>query len=100
MEPVSVSAHAAQFLMAIQAHTDGDTHMRLRQSIDTGLSYYRYLRMTLGRRYSPSVVEFIQTSFYPFAQAVLDHFSAMFCAFFMLPWPHAEMTHTHLTRTF
>lgn len=100
MEPVSVSAHAEQFLTIIHSRTDTDAYRHLRQNIDTWLSYYRYLRMTLGRGYSPSVVELIGTSFYPFAQAVLDHFSATFCAFFVLPWPHAEMTHTRLTRTF
>lgn len=100
MEPVSVSAHVEQFLTAIHARAEAEAYLRLRQSMDTWLSYYRYLRMTLGRSYSPSVVEFIRTSFYPFAQAVLDHFSATFCAFFEFPWQHVEMTHMHLTRTF
>lgn len=100
MEPVSVSAHVEQFLTAIHARADADASMRLRQSMDTWLSYYRYLRMTLGRNYNPSVVELIRTSFYPFAQAVLNHFSATFCSFFQCPWQHVEMTHTHLTRTF
>jgi hypothetical protein len=79
---------------------DVDAAMRLRQSMDTWLSYYRYLRMTQGRHYNPSVVELVLTSFYPFAQAVLNHFSATFCSFFKFPWQHVEMTHTHLTRTF
>jgi len=100
MQPVSVSAHVEHFLTAMHARADAEAYKRLRQSIETWLSYHRYLRMTLGRSSSPYVVEFIRTSFYPFAQAVLDHCTATFCTFFELSWQHVEMTHTHLTRTF
>src|SRR5215470_16444235 len=100
MEAVSVSAHVAQFLTRLQDCADADAYMRLRQSIEMWLSYYRYLQMTPGRSYSPYVIEHIRTSFYPFAQAVLDHFTATFCAFFEFSWQPVEMTHTHLTRTF
>lgn len=100
MESIAVPARVAQFLTTIRARTDTEADFRLRQSIETWLSYYRYLRMTVERSYSPVLVEFMEKSFYPFTRAVLSHLTVTFCAFFGLPWQRAEMTHTHLTHAF
>lgn len=100
MDPVPATTSVEQFLTAMRTRTGAGADTELRQSMEQGLRYYRYLRIILNGGAPPSVVEFMEVNFYPFAQAVLDNFTVAFCAFFALPWLRAEMTHARLTRDF
>jgi hypothetical protein len=89
-----------QFLTAIREQWGANVDSALRPSIEKWLSYYEHLRKVHNGIYPLTVQEFMQTHFYPFAQAVLDHLTATFCAFFGLSWPRVDVNHTHLRHIF
>jgi hypothetical protein len=94
-----VATRIAQFLEALQAHSEADTAVHLSRSLTAWLSYYRVLDPVRGGA-NPSTAASLQRHFSPLAIALLDQVADTFCHFFALSWIHAERTHTRLTRAF
>jgi hypothetical protein len=96
--PATTSAQ--EFLTGLRARWGANADSPLRPSMEQWLSYDEHLRKVHSGVYPPTVQEFMQTHFYPFAQAVLDHLTATFCAFFGLSWPRVDVNHMHLRHIF